>query len=564
MPTLTILTTSPCTTVQDQGRPGCAHLGLPASGPADPLFHRLANRLLGNAPCAAALEAHAHAPDISTNAPALLCLTGGHIPNARITPADPSKPARPFPPNTPTLLAPGDTLRLGPIASHHTATIAIAGGFHTPVTLASRSAHAATAIGGRPLAKGDTLPFASPRPGLSVSPLDPTLAAAIAAQLTPDAIRVIPHPQADPPSLESFLASAFVRHPSSSRTGTRLTQTAGPAIPAAPRNDTPSEPAHPGTIQLPPSADPIVLGPDNPTVGGYPHLATVITADLPAFHQRRPGDALTFRPVTADEARAALRAQHALLQSVPRATEPPHIICDTGEAEHGPARDAERAILPHVTAVAIACGGHAGDDHSMHQAVAAALQHNLTIGAHPSFPDRPNFGRTRLRIPEDITLNALLESIRQQLAALQRICDSFNDPARARIAFIKPHGSLYHAVSADPALARAFAHTVRNTHPGAALVAAAGSPAIDTWHTMDADPWPESFADRAYSSDGSILPRTNPAALITDPSAAAAQAKRHAPATRAICIHSDTPNALPIARAVHEAFAHPYLPGALP
>ena len=560
MPTLTILTTSPCTTVQDLGRPGCAHLGLPASGPADPLSHRLANRLLGNASCAAALEAVALAPDITVNAPALLCIAGGRIPNARITPADPSKPARPFPPNTPTLLAPGDTLRLGPIASHHTAAIAIAGGFHTPVVLASRSTHAATGIGGRPLAKGDTLPFASPRPGLSVSPLDPTLAAAIATQLTPDAIRVIPHPQADPPSLESFLASAFVRHPSSSRTGTRLTQTAGPPIPAAPRNDAPSEPAHPGTIQLPPSAGPIVLGPDNPTVGGYPHLATVIAADLPALHQRRPGDTLTFRPVTADEARDALRAQHALLQSVPRAAEPPHILCDTGEAEPGPARDAERAILPHVTAVAIACGGHAGDDHSMHQAVAAALQHNLTIGAHPSFPDRPNFGRTPRRIPEDITLEALLESIRQQLAALQRICDSFNDPARARIAFIKPHGSLYHAISADPALARAFSQTVRTTHPDAALVAAAGSPAIDTWHQMDADPWPESFADRAYSSDGSILPRTDPAALITDPSAAADQAKRLAPHARAICIHSDTPNALPIAQAVHAALSNPYLP----
>ena len=564
MPTLTLLTPSPCTTVQDLGRPGCAHLGLPASGPTDPLSHRLANRLLGNAPGAAALEAHALAPDISANAPALLCLTGGRVPNARIIPADPSKPDRLFPPNTPTLLAPGDTLRLGPIANHHTATIAIAGGLHTPVTLSSRSAHAATAIGGRPLAKGDTLPFASPRPGLSVSPLDPTLAAAIAAHLSPASIRVIPHPQADPPLLETFLASAFVRHPSSSRTGTRLTQTAGPPIPAAPRNDAPSEPAHPGTIQLPPSAGPIVLGPDNPTVGGYPHLATVITADLPAFHQRRPGDTLTFRPVNADESRAALRAQHALLQSVPRATEPPHILCDTGEAEPGHARDAERAILPHVTAVAIACGGHAGDDHSMHEAVTAALQHNLTVGAHPSFPDRANFGRTPRRIPADITLNALLDSIRDQLAALQRICDSFNDPARARIAFIKPHGSLYHAVSADPALARALAHTVRNTHPGAALVAAAGSPAIDTWHQIDAEPWPESFADRAYAPDGSILPRTDPAALITDPTQAASQAKRLSASARAVCVHSDTPNALPIARAVHEAFAHPYLPGALP
>lgn len=560
MPTLTILTTSPCTTVQDLGRPGCAHLGLPASGPADPLSHRLANRLLGNAPGAAALEAVALAPDITVNAPALLCLTGGRIPDARIIPADPSKPARPFPPNTPTLLAAGDTLRLGPIASHHTAAIAIAGGFHTPVTLASRSAHAATAIGGRPLAKGDTLPFASPRPGLSVSPLDAALAAAIAAQLTPDAIRVIPHPKADPRSLHALTRAVFTPHSASSRTGTRVTQTAGPPIPAAPRNDAPSEPAHPGTIQLPPSAGPIVLGPDNPTVGGYPHLATVITADLPAFHQRRPGDTLTFRPVTADEARDALRAQHAFLQSVPRATEPPHILCDTGEAEPGPARDAERSILPCVTAVAIACGGHAGDDHSMHQAVAAALHHNLTIGAHPSFPDRPNFGRTRLRIPEDITLNALLESIRQQLAALQRICDSFNDPARARVAFIKPHGSLYHAVSADPALARALAHTVRNTHPDADLVAAAGSSAIDTWHTMDADPWPESFADRGYSSDGSILPRTDPAALITDPTTAADQAKRLAPHARAICIHSDTPNALPIAQAVHAALTNPYLP----
>jgi UPF0271 protein len=133
----------------------------------------------------------------------------------------------------------------------------------------------------------------------------------------------------------------------------------------------------------------------------------------------------------------------------------------------------------------------------------------------------------------------------------------FDDPARAHIAFVKPHGALYHAVSERPDLARAFAETVRRTHPDAALVAAAGSPALGVWRAMDADAWPEAFADRGYGDGGRLLPRSEPGSVITDPAGAAEQARHLAGSARAVCVHGDTPGALAIARAVRAALAGP-------
>jgi biotin-dependent carboxylase-like uncharacterized protein len=422
MPIITVLNATPCTTVQDLGRPGHAHTGLPASGPADIVSHRVANALVGNGPFAAALECTVLAPDLRVDEPALVCIAGGSTPSARIEPADPNRPHRPLKPGMPALLAAHDTVRLGPITHGVRATLAIAGGIRTPVTLGSRAAHASTGIGGRPLARNDTLPFGSYTPGLLVSAMDPGLARRVADEIGRRAIRLIPHPDADSSMLEAFLASSFTVDARSDRTGTRLAQSTGPAIiPASAESGDrrPSQAVLPGTIQIPSPERPIVLGPDHPTVGGYPVLATVIAADLPALAQARQGETLTFAPVTREQSIEALHDQRRLIDAVPRARVPVHVLCDTGEAEEGAPRDAERAMLPYVSAAAIACGGHAGDERSMREAVAGALAHGCTIGAHPSFPDRAGFGRRALAIPGDITLDELLGSVRDQLAALQ-------------------------------------------------------------------------------------------------------------------------------------------------
>lgn len=218
------------------------------------------------------------------------------------------------------------------------------------------------------------------------------------------------------------------------------------------------------------------------------------------------------------------------------------LACDTGEAATDAGRAQEFALLGHVTAVSVACGGHAGDEASMLATVRAAREAGCTIGAHPSYPDRANFGRAAMDIPNE----ALLGSVRDQLSALAAVCVECG----ASIRFVKPHGALYHAVSSDPALARAFAETVLGEIPGASLVALIGAPALEVWRSMDVPAIAEGFADRAYEPDGTLRSRREPGALITDPEDAAAQAVRLASLCDLLCVHGDSPRAVAIAAAV--------------
>jgi len=194
----------------------------------------------------------------------------------------------------------------------------------------------------------------------------------------------------------------------------------------------------------------------------------------------------------------------------------------------------------------IACGGHAGDAASMDRVVAWCVRASCAIGAHPSYPDRPNFGRRTLEIEPE----ALAASVAEQCAALAEI-------ARRRdraVSYVKPHGALYHDANRSPALARAVVSaaiaelgdsvTVIGPPAGALREAAAA-------HGVRYAS--EGFADRRMRPDGGLVPRSEPDALLTDPGEAAAQARLLAARVDTICCHADTPGALAIAGAVHQA-----------
>ncbi|HMG21912.1 MAG TPA: LamB/YcsF family protein [Kofleriaceae bacterium] len=214
---------------------------------------------------------------------------------------------------------------------------------------------------------------------------------------------------------------------------------------------------------------------------------------------------------------------------------------DAGEHDDEP-----EALWALFDVLNIACGGHAGDAASMERVVAWCVGAGRAIGAHPSYPDRPNFGRRSLAIAPA----ALGQAVGEQCAALAAIARRHD---RA-VAYVKPHGALYHDAAADPALARAVVTAAADAlgdaitvigPPGGALREAAAARGVGYAS--------EGFADRRMRPDGGLVPRSEPGALLTDPADAAAQARVLAGRVDTICCHADTPGALAIAGAVHRA-----------
>lgn len=197
----------------------------------------------------------------------------------------------------------------------------------------------------------------------------------------------------------------------------------------------------------------------------------------------------------------------------------------------------------------IACGGHAGDDRSMDRAVARALAAGTRIAAHPSYPDREGFGRKTMAI-EPAALAAAVEA---QCAALAAVARRLG----ASVSRVKPHGALYHDAARDPALAAAVIEGAARGldsrdltivgPPGQHLAAEAARRGLVYAR--------EGFADRGYRADGSLIPRTQPGALITDPDAAARQALALARSgdVETLCVHGDTAGAVAIASRVRAA-----------
>jgi UPF0271 protein len=219
---------------------------------------------------------------------------------------------------------------------------------------------------------------------------------------------------------------------------------------------------------------------------------------------------------------------------------------------------ADEALLPYVTSVNVACGFHAGDPVTMDETVKAALARNVRVGAHPGFPDREHFGRVPVEMPAEAIENLVL----YQVAAL----DGFVRSRGGALSHVKPHGALYHEGAEFPDVARAIAEGVRRFHAGLILLGAAGSMLLEAGRDAGLLVAAEAFADRRYLPDGTLVPRSRPDALLTDPEEAAAQAltlardgfvaaadgSRLSLRPDSICLHGDTPGAAAIARRVSE------------
>jgi biotin-dependent carboxylase-like uncharacterized protein len=279
---LTVLAPGPRATVQDAGRPGYAAVGVPASGAADRRAHDLANRLVGNAPGAATVEATAGGLRVRADRTLLVAVTGAELPV--------DVDGRPAPRNAPLTLRAGAVLGLGVPARGLRAYLAVRGGVAVPPVLGSRSTDALSGLGPAPLAAGDRLPvgeLAAAEPLVDVAPVAPL----------PDrpVLRVLPGPRRDWLTEAAWAAlreAVWTVTADSDRVGLRL---AGPRLDRARDGELPSEGLVPGAVQVPPDGAPVLFLADHPVTGGYPVLAVVVTPDLPLAAQLRPGDTLRFR-----------------------------------------------------------------------------------------------------------------------------------------------------------------------------------------------------------------------------------------------------------------------------
>jgi UPF0271 protein len=194
----------------------------------------------------------------------------------------------------------------------------------------------------------------------------------------------------------------------------------------------------------------------------------------------------------------------------------------------------------------IACGGHAGDAASMANVIRWCVGSGCAIGAHPSYPDRPGFGRRTMVIEPA----ALAATLAEQVAALAAIARGHT----RTVEYVKPHGALYHDAAASAPIARGLVGAIADVLGDRVVVIGQPSGALrDAAVARGLRYASEGFADRRMRDDGSLVPRTEPGALLTDPDAAAAQARALAARVDTICVHADTPGALAIAGAVHRA-----------
>jgi len=230
--------------------------------------------------------------------------------------------------------------------------------------------------------------------------------------------------------------------------------------------------------------------------------------------------------------------------------------CDLGE---GTGVDAE--LMPLISSANIACGGHAGDAATMKTAVELARRHGVSIGAHPGFADRENFGR---REPA-VDARAVRALVTDQIRALQTIADACG----SRVTHVKPHGALYNMAARDAPLARVVAEAVRDCDSTLVLVGLAGSHLIAESRSCGLAAAAEGFADRRYMPDGSLMPRSHPGAVLDteadvetqalglarDGVVACADGTSRAIRADTLCVHGDGPRAVQSLRAIRAAFA---------
>lgn len=221
--------------------------------------------------------------------------------------------------------------------------------------------------------------------------------------------------------------------------------------------------------------------------------------------------------------------------------------------------DIDQALLQRVSSANIACGIHAGSATHMANALAWAKQYHVRVGAHPSFPDRENFGRSKMSLPDD-DLRAWL---RYQLGAMQALCDA----AGVELQYVKPHGALYNQSAQDEHLADLLAQTVAQFNPKLKLMGLSSSLHMVAAQKAGLATISEVFADRRYMPDGSLVPRSRPDAQVASDEEAVAQVLQMVQQgcvtaidgsqvtvqADSICLHGDGEHALVFADKIRQA-----------
>lgn len=228
---------------------------------------------------------------------------------------------------------------------------------------------------------------------------------------------------------------------------------------------------------------------------------------------------------------------------------------DMGEG-FGRYRLEDNALLGQVTSASVACGFHAGDPVVMRDTVTLAMRSGVVIGAHPGYPDLVGFGRRDLAAtPAEVEAFVVY-----QIGALQGICAA----AGTRLRYVKPHGALYNRAARDLPTADAIARAVASVDSSLALLGLAGSAMISAAERAGLRGVSEAFVDRAYRADGTLLPRNEPGAALTDAAAIADRALKMVQdgtvaasdgtiitvRAESLCTHGDGPDATAIVRAV--------------
>lgn len=232
---------------------------------------------------------------------------------------------------------------------------------------------------------------------------------------------------------------------------------------------------------------------------------------------------------------------------------------DLGEAYGAWTMGDDEAVLDVVTSANIACGFHAGDPVTMHRTARSAVSRGIAIGAHLAYPDLRGFGRRHVALtPDELTADVLY-----QLGALDAIATA----AGGRVSYVKPHGALYNEMAVDEQLARTVLTAIARFRSPLSILTLPGSAAGRVAAELGLACYAEGFADRGYTDDGQLVPRTQPGAVLTDANVIAERVVRMATEgsvvtasgsvidveVATVCIHGDTPGAVVIAHTVRAA-----------
>ena len=234
------------------------------------------------------------------------------------------------------------------------------------------------------------------------------------------------------------------------------------------------------------------------------------------------------------------------------------INCDLGESINPKqwAQDAE--LMPYISSCNIACGGHAGNKESIRVSIRSAKQHNVSVGAHPSYPDKENFGRKSIRISE----KELRQTLSQQIKLVLTACSEQSE----KLIHVKPHGALYNDAATNLSLALIIAEEIAKVSENLRLMGLAESAMLDAANKVGLQYINEGFMDRNYQNDKTLVPRSQPHALHESHQRSLHQALCFAQGKSinlpnneplnitvdSICLHGDNPNALSIAQELYQ------------